>query len=148
MPLGRTLVVHDLIKGDVTFSTDEIGDFVIVRPDGSPLYNLASVVDDVDMKITHVVRAEEHLSNTFPQLLIFKALGASLPAFAHVPYVAESGSKAKMSKRKTQEYEKQGVLVYLHQYIEKGYLPEALLNYLARLGWSYDASQEIFSLPN
>jgi glutamyl-tRNA synthetase len=145
VPLGRTLVVHDLIKGDVTFSTDEIGDFVVVRPDGSPLYILASVVDDVDMKITHVVRAEEHLSNTFPQLLVFEALGAGLPAFAHVPYVAEPGSKAKMSKRKTKEYENQGVLVYLHQYIEKGYLPEALLNYLARLGWSYDASQEIFS---
>ena len=138
-------MLHDLIKGDVTFSTDEIGDFVIVRPDGSPLYNFASVVDDVDMEITHVVRAEEHLSNTFPQLLVFEALGAQLPAFAHVPYVAEPGSKAKMSKRKIKEYEKQGVLVYLHQYIEKGYLPEALLNYLARLGWSYDASQEIFT---
>jgi glutamyl-tRNA synthetase len=145
VPLGRTLVVHDLIKGDVTFSTDEIGDFAIVRPDGSPLYNLASVVDDVEMKITHVVRAEEHLSNTFPQLLLFEALGAPLPAFAHVPYVAEPGSKAKMSKRKIKEYEAQGVLVYLHQYIERGYLPDALLNYLARLGWSYDASQEIFT---
>jgi glutamyl-tRNA synthetase len=145
VPLGRTLVVHDLIKGDVTFSTDEIGDFVIVRPDGSPLYNLASVVDDVAMGITHVVRAEEHLSNTFPQLLIFEALGSALPAFAHVPYVAEPGSKAKMSKRKIPQYEDQGVLVYLHQYIERGYLPDALLNYLARLGWSYDAAQEIFT---
>src|SRR5512135_3065208 len=145
VPLGRTLVVHDLIKGDVTFSTDEIGDFVVVRPDGSPLYNFASVVDDLAMGITHVVRAEEHLSNTFPQLLVFEALGSALPAFAHVPYVAEPGSKAKMSKRKIQQYEDQGVLVYLHQYIERGYLPDALLNYLARLGWSYDATQEIFS---
>ena len=145
VPLGRTLVVHDLIKGDVTFATDDIGDFVVVRPDGSPLYNFASVVDDLAMGITHVVRAEEHLSNTFPQLLVFEALGSALPAFAHVPYVAEPGSKAKMSKRKIQQYEDQGVLVYLHQYIERGYLPDALLNYLARLGWSYDASQEIFS---
>ncbi len=145
VPTGRTLVLHDLIKGDVEFATDEIGDFVIVRPDGSPLYNFASAVDDVEMKITHVVRAEEHLSNTFPQLLVFEALGAELPAFAHIPYVAEPGSRAKMSKRKIAEYEKQGVLVYLHQYIEKGYLPEALLNYLARLGWSYDASQEVFA---
>jgi glutamyl-tRNA synthetase len=145
VPLGRTLVVHDLIKGDVTFSTDEIFDFVIVRPDGSPLYNFASVVDDIDMGITHVVRAEEHLSNTFPQLLVFEALGAELPAFAHVPYVAEPGSRAKMSKRKIKEYEDQGVLVYLHQYIERGYLPEAVLNYLARLGWSYDGTQEIFT---
>ncbi|MGA2704947.1 MAG: glutamate--tRNA ligase [Isosphaeraceae bacterium] len=145
VPLGRTLVVHDLIKGDVTFSTDEIGDFVVVRPDGSPLYNFASVVDDLAMGITHVIRAEEHLSNTFPQLLVFEALGSALPAFAHVPYVAEPGSKAKMSKRKIQQYEDQGVLVYLHQYIERGYLADALLNYLARLGWSYDASQEIFT---
>jgi glutamyl-tRNA synthetase len=145
VPLGRTLVVHDLIKGDVTFSTDEIGDFVIVRPDGSPLYNFASVVDDAGMNISHVVRAEEHLSNTFPQLLLFEALGAPLPSFAHVPYVAEPGSKVKISKRKLQEYEKQGILIYLHQYMERGYLPVALLNYLARLGWSYDGTQEIFA---
>ncbi len=104
---GRKLVLHDLIKGDVEFATDEIGDFVIVRPDGSPLYNFASVVDDVDMEITHVVRADEHLSNTFPQLLVFEALGGKLPQFAHIPFVAEPGSKAKMSKRKIAEYEKQ-----------------------------------------
>jgi nondiscriminating glutamyl-tRNA synthetase len=145
VPLGRTLVLQDLIKGDVSFATDEIGDFVIVRPDGSPLYNFASVVDDADMRITHVVRAEEHLSNTFPQLLICEALGAAPPAFAHLPYVAEPGSKIKISKRKAEEYEAKGVLIYLHQYIERGYLPDALLNYLARLGWSYDASQEIFT---
>src|SRR5262249_56457737 len=70
-----------------------------------------------------------------------------VPAFAHMPYVADPGSRAKMSKRKLAEYEKQGVLVYLHQYIEKGSLPEALLNYLARLGWAYDASQEVFTRP-
>jgi len=145
VPPGRLLVLDDLIKGPVEFATDEIGDFVIVRPDGTPLYNFASVVDDVDMEITHVVRAEEHLSNTFPQLLLFEALGATPPAFAHVPYVAEPGSKAKMSKRKLKEYEEQGVLVYLHQYIERGYLPQALMNYLARLGWSYDGTQEIFT---
>ncbi len=145
VPPGRTLVLQDLIKGDVEFSTDEISDFVIVRPDGTPLYNFASVVDDAAMEITHVVRADEHLSNTFPQLLVFEALGAKLPEFAHVPFVAEHGSKAKMSKRKLAEYEKQGVLVYLHQYIERGYLPDAVVNYLARLGWSYDASQEIFA---
>ncbi len=147
VPPGRILVLHDLIKGDVEYATDEIGDFVIVRPDGAPLYNFASAVDDVAMQITHVVRADEHLSNTFPQLLVFEALDATLPAFAHVPYVAEPGSRAKMSKRKLGEYEKQGILVYLHQYIERGYLPDALVNYLARLGWSYDAEQEIFRRP-
>ncbi|GIW87844.1 MAG: glutamate--tRNA ligase [Isosphaeraceae bacterium] len=145
VPPGRTLRLDDAIKGTVEFATDEIGDFVILRPDGSPLYNFASVVDDVTMGITHVIRAEEHLSNTFPQLLIFEALGARLPVFAHVPYVAEPGSKAKMSKRKMEEYAKAGILLYLHDYIERGYLPEAVLNYLARLGWSYDGTQEIFT---
>ncbi len=145
VPADRTLVVHDLIKGDVEQKSGEIGDFVIVRPDGMPLYNFASAVDDVAMEITHVVRAEEHLSNTFSQLLIFEALGAPLPAFAHVPYVAEPGSKSKLSKRKTEEYAGRGVLVLLNQYVEKGYLPDAMMNYLARLGWSLDASQEIFT---
>jgi glutamyl-tRNA synthetase len=137
VPLGRTLVLADLIKGNVEQKTDEIGDFVIVRPDGTPLYNFATVVDDADMEITHVVRAEEHLSNTFPQLLVFEALGSPLPRFAHVPYVAEPGSKKKLSKRFG--------AVGLDHFIGEGYLPEAMLNYLARLGWSYDDTQEIFS---
>ncbi|CAN5747792.1 glutamate--tRNA ligase [soil metagenome] len=145
VPTGRTLVLQDAIRGEVQQSTDEIGDFVIARQDGSPLYNFATVVDDLDMKITHVVRAEEHLSNTFPQLLLFEALGADRPSFAHVPYVAEPGSKSKLSKRKTEDYEQRGILIFLHQYMERGYLPEALLNYLARLGWSWDDAQEIFS---
>jgi nondiscriminating glutamyl-tRNA synthetase len=143
VPLGRSVIVHDLIKGDVEQKSDEIGDFVIVRPDGTPLYNFASVVDDIAMKITHVIRAEEHLSNTFAQVLLFEALGATLPAFAHVPYVAEPGSKKKLSKR--ENYEKLGIYVNLHEYREKGYLPEAMLNYLARLGWSYDDTQEVFT---
>jgi len=137
VPLGRTLRLNDLIKGEVEFNTDEIGDFVIARPDGSPLYNFASVVDDADMRITHVVRAEEHLANTFPQLLVFEALGYPLPEFAHVPYVAEPGSRKKLSKRFG--------AVGLDHFIGQGYLPEAMMNYLARLGWSYDASSEIFS---
>jgi glutamyl-tRNA synthetase len=144
VPTGRTLVLNDLVKGTVEFATDEIGDFVVARPDGTTLYNFASVVDDVDMQITHVLRSEEHLSNTFPQLLVFEALGAPLPQFGHVPYVAEPGSKTKMSKRKREEYAKQGILLYLHDYIERGYLPEAIMNYLARLGWSFDGTQEIF----
>jgi glutamyl-tRNA synthetase len=137
VPLGRTIVLRDLIKGDVEQKTDEVGDFVIVRPDGSPLYNFASAVDDAEMRITHVVRAEEHLSNTFAQVLVFEALGSALPAFAHVPYVAAPGSKKKLSKRDG--------AVGLDEFIRLGYLPEAMMNYLARLGWSYDASQEIFT---
>jgi len=134
---GRKVVVRDLIKGDVEQSTDEMGDFVIIRPDGTPLYNFASVVDDAEMKITHVVRAEEHLANTYSQVLVFEALGYELPAFAHVPYVAEPGSRKKLSKRFG--------AVGLDEFIKKGYLPEAMMNYLARLGWSLDASQEIFT---
>ncbi len=137
VPLGRKVVVRDLIKGDVEQRSDEIGDFVIVRAGGQPLYNFASVVDDAEMGITHVVRAEEHLANTFSQILVFEALGYELPAFAHVPYVAEPGSKKKLSKRFG--------AVGLDWFMEKGYLPAAMMNYLARLGWSLDASQEIFS---
>jgi glutamyl-tRNA synthetase len=137
VPLGRPVVVTDLIKGHVEQQSDEIGDFVIIRPDGSPLYNFASVVDDAEMRITHVVRAEEHLANTFSQVLVFEALGYKLPAFAHVPYVAAPGTRKKLSKRDG--------AVGLDHYIDKGYLPEAMMNYLARLGWSLDASQEIFT---
>ena len=136
MPLGRTIVLDDLIKGPVEQKSDEIGDFVIVRPDGSPLYNFASAIDDAEMAISHVVRAEEHLSNTFTQILVFEALGYPLPAFAHVPYVAEPGSRKKLSKRFG--------AVGLDEFINRGYLPSAMMNYLARLGWSYDDSQEIF----
>ena len=137
VPANRTLVVDDMIKGPVEMRTEEVADFVIVRPDGSPLYNFATVVDDAEMQITHVVRAEEHLSNTFPQLLMFEALGYPLPRFAHVPYVASPGSKKKLSKRDG--------AVGLHEYINEGYLPEGVLNYLARVGWSFDETSEIFS---
>lgn len=139
VPLGRELVINDHIKGPVTMRSDEIGDFVIVRPNGLPLYNFASVVDDFEMEISHIIRAEEHLTNTFSQLLVFEALadGRQLPQFAHVPYVAAPGSKKKLSKRDG--------AVGLDHYIGLGYLPQAMMNYLSRLGWSYDAEQEFFT---
>ena len=137
VPMGRTIVVPDLIKGDVEQKSDELGDFVIVRAGGQPLYNFATVVDDADMAITHVVRAEEHLTNTFSQILVYEALGEPLPAFAHVPYVAEPGSKKKLSKRFG--------AVGLDEFMHKGYIPAAMMNYLARVGWSLDGSQEIFT---
>lgn len=137
VPLGQKVIVRDLIKGDVEQETNEMGDFVIIRPDGSPLYNFASVVDDAEMQITHVIRAEEHLANTFSQLLVFEALEYDLPKFAHVPYVAEPGSRKKLSKRFG--------AVGLDEFMNKGYLPDAMMNYLSRLGWSLDASQEIFT---
>ena len=137
VPMGRTIVIHDIIKGPVEQKTEEMGDFVIVRAGGQPLYNFATVVDDAEMEITHVVRAEEHLANTFTQILVFEALGHRLPAFAHVPYVAAPGTRKKLSKRDG--------AVGLDEFMNKGYLPDAMMNYLSRLGWSLDGTQEIFT---
>jgi glutamyl-tRNA synthetase len=142
VPAGRTTVLEDKIRGKVEWQTDLLGDFTISRSGGQPLYNLASIVDDVDMKITHIVRAEEHLSNTHPQLLIAEGLGAALPIFAHLPFVAAPGTKKKLSKRNPPP----GVMVGLDEYQKAGYLPEGLINALARLGWSLDDKTEIISL--
>jgi glutamyl-tRNA synthetase len=161
VPPSRRLSFTDLILGAVAVETSDLGDFVIVRSDGMPLYNFASVVDDIDMQITHVIRAQEHLSNTWPQWLLFEALGAAPPAFAHVPYVAAPGSKEKLSKRNLEKYQTEDnkkkfrVLgwkeedipnpVMLSFYEELGYLPDAMLNGLARLGWSLDDKREKIS---
>ena len=126
----------DLIRGPIDFSQQTYDDFVIVRQDGWPIYNFAVTVDDALMKITHVIRGEEHISNTPRQLLIYKALGLPLPEFGHVPIIlAVDGTK--LSKRHG--------ATSVQQFREQGYLPDALINFLARLGWSYDDSQEIFS---
>src|SRR5438445_300729 len=106
---GRTVNIHDVIRGDVEWRTDTIGDPVILRAPGAdgiarPLYNFATVVDDVAMQITHVIRAAEHLSNTPVQVLVYEAMGAPLPAFAHVPVVNAPNSKEKLSKRKMQQF--------------------------------------------
>ena len=155
---GETVRFTDVILGPVERSTDDIGDVVLVRANGIPLYNFATVVDDLTMNITHVIRAQEHLSNTFVQLLIYRALDASPPEFAHVPYVAAPGSKAKLSKRHLDRYQtpenterflRLGFRpdevpnpVMLDYYIHLGYLPDAVLNGLARLGWSLDDRTE------
>ncbi len=134
---GKLMTVHDLVKGDVEFQTGLLGDFIIVRPSGMPMYNFASAVDDMTMKISHILRADEHLSNTPKQILIYEAFDCPLPEFGHLPLVL--GKKGeKLSKRhgatSAEEYRKQG------------YLPEAMINYLVRLGWSYDDQKEIFSI--
>src|ERR1700681_1731979 len=128
----------DLIRGEMVFDSGLIGDFIIVKSDGFPTYNFASPVDDAAMKISHVIRGEEHLSNTPYQLMLIDALGYERPlAHAHMPLIlAADGSK--MSKRKHPE-------LNLTLYREQGYLPEALINYLALLGWNPGTSQEIFS---
>lgn len=134
VPLGRTIEIDDMVRGKVSWNTDEIADFVVMRQDGSPLYSFATVVDDVDMSISHVIRSEEHLANTFPQFLLFEAMGFAPPRFAHLPYVASPGTKRKMSKRDGG--------AGLNEYIGE-YLPETMINYLAHLGWSLDGTTEI-----
>ena len=136
---GGAVSFKDMIRGDMSFDADLIGDFIIVKSDGFPTYNFASPVDDALMNITHVIRGEEHLSNTPYQLMLIDALGYPRPAaYAHMPLIlAKDG--AKLSKRKHTESN-------LVLYREQGYLPEALINYLALLGWNPGTSQEIFTI--
>ncbi len=135
-PTHGEVVIHDAVKGEVVFQNAELDDLIIARADGTPTYNLTVVVDDLDMQLTHVIRGDDHLNNTPRQINIFKALGAEIPVFAHLPMIlGEDG--ARLSKR-------HGAVSVMH-YRDEGYLPEALLNYLVRLGWSH-GDQEIFSI--
>jgi glutamyl-tRNA synthetase len=126
---------NDLVKGPIAFPNAELDDLVLLRADGVPTYNFGVVVDDLDMRITHVIRGDDHVNNTPRQIHIFNALNATLPAFAHVPMILGADGE-RLSKR-------HGAVSVL-QYREEGYLPEALLNYLARLGWSH-GDEEVFS---
>jgi glutamyl-tRNA synthetase len=170
MPREGQFVLNDLIRGEVRVDWASEQDHVIQRADGTCLYHLATVIDDHDMQISHVIRAEEHLSNTPRQVFMFEKLGYDLPAFAHLPYVAEPGSKTKLSKRKLDKYLKNRDFAQLMEhgqaiarrlgltvaaetfnpvivdfYEQVGYLPDALLNYLLLLGWSLDDKTEEFS---
>ncbi len=131
---GQT-IVRDMIRGAVTFENQQLDDLIIQRSDGFPTYNFAVVVDDVTMKISHVIRGDDHLNNTPRQIQLYQALGYEPPEFAHLPMILGS-DKTKLSKR-------HGATA-VTEYIDLGYLPEALVNYLARLGWSH-GDQEIFS---
>jgi nondiscriminating glutamyl-tRNA synthetase len=131
------IVFDDLIRGRVEFDNALLGDFVIVRADGTPLYNFVVVVDDAAMAITHVIRGEEHVSNTPKQIAIYRALGDAEPTFAHIPLILNA-DRSKMSKRQGQ--------TAVSEYRAAGYLPEALVNFLAFLGWSPGTEEEIFSL--
>jgi glutamyl-tRNA synthetase len=135
-PEEGTVVVEDAVHGQVVFRNSELDDLIILRSDGNPTYNFCVTVDDWDMKITHVIRGDDHLNNTPRQINMLKALGGELPTYAHLPMILGPDG-AKLSKR-------HGAVSVL-QYHEDGYLPEALLNYLARLGWSH-GDQEIFTL--
>jgi glutamyl-tRNA synthetase len=129
------VVVQDLVHGPVTFQNTELDDLIIARSDGTPTYNFCVVVDDRDMGVTHVIRGDDHLNNTPRQMNMLEALGATPPAYAHVPMILGPDG-AKLSKR-------HGAVSVL-QYQEEGFLPDALLNYLVRLGWSH-GDQEIFT---
>ncbi len=134
-PQGGSVVWDDKVKGRIEISNDELDDLVIARPDGTPTYNFCVVVDDMDMAITHVIRGDDHVNNTPRQINIFKALGQEHPVYAHLPTVLnELGEK--MSKRNGAKP--------VTQYRDEGYLPDAMVNYLARLGWSH-GDDEIFS---
>ncbi len=135
-PDDGEVVVHDLVRGRVVFRNSELDDLVIVRSDGTPTYNFTVVVDDADMGITHVIRGDDHLNNTPRQMNMLSALGVAPPAYAHLPMI-HGRDGAKLSKRHG--------AVDVREYRAQGYLPEALLNYLARLGWSH-GDQEIFTL--
>ena len=167
MPRAGACVFDDAVRGRVEMPWASEADHVVQRADGSCLYHLASVVDDVEMEISHVIRAEEHLSNTPRQIWIFEGLGAELPVLAHLPVVAEPGSRVKLSKRKLDKYLKNTEFAELYEhgrriagklglavaaetfnpvivdfYRESGFLPEAILNYLLLLGWSLDDKTE------
>lgn len=135
-PREGSVVIDDVIRGRIVISNDELDDLIIARSDGSPTYNLTVVVDDVDMEITHVIRGDDHINNTPRQINIIKAMGAPLPVYAHVPMILGPDGK-RMSKRHG--------AVSVMEYREQGFLPHAVLNYLARLGWSH-GDEELFSV--
>jgi len=135
-PLGGSVIWDDAVKGQIEISNDELDDLVIARPDGTPTYNFCVVVDDLDMKITHVIRGDDHVNNTPRQINIMKALGGIPPVYAHLPTVLNDSGE-KMSKRNG--------AMSVRDYQKAGYLPDAILNYLARLGWSH-GDDEIFNM--
>ncbi|MCC6161137.1 MAG: glutamate--tRNA ligase [Nitrosomonas sp.] len=134
-PLEGIVVFDDLVKGKISVANHELDDLVLLRSDGTPTYNFGVVLDDLDMGITHVIRGDDHVNNTPRQINILKALGASIPQYAHVPMILGADGE-RLSKR-------HGAVSVMH-YRDQGYLPEALINYLARLGWSH-GDEEIFS---
>jgi len=135
MPDAGVTIIYDLIKGKVSYPNDQLDDLIIMRSDGSPTYNFVVVVDDVEMGITHVIRGDDHLNNTPKQIHIYRALEFELPKIAHIPMILGS-DKTRLSKRHG--------ATSVQAYREMGYLPEAMVNYLVRLGWSY-GDQEIFT---
>ncbi len=138
VPANKTYTFDDMVKGEISFTTEDTGDFVIVKRDGIPTYNFAVVLDDHLMKISHVLRGEDHISNTPRQLMIYEALGFEPPRFGHMTLIVGDDHK-KLSKRN------ESIIQFISQYEELGYLPEALFNFIALLGWSPEGEEEIFT---
>ncbi|WP_064091196.1 glutamate--tRNA ligase [Rossellomorea aquimaris] len=138
VPEGKVYSFNDIVKEDVAFESDGIGDFVIAKKDGTPTYNFAVAVDDYLMKISHVLRGEDHISNTPKQLMIFEAFGWDAPIFGHMTLIVNE-SRKKLSKRD------ESIIQFIEQYEALGYLPEALFNFIALLGWSPKGEEELFS---
>lgn len=138
VPKGEIIKFDDMVKGDISFETDGIGDFVIVKKDGTPTYNFAVAVDDHLMKMTHVLRGEDHISNTPKQIMIFHAFGWDVPLFGHMTLIVNENRK-KLSKRD------ESIIQFIEQYKNLGYLPEALFNFIALLGWSPVGEEELFT---
>ena len=137
-PTSGNVSWHDLVKGEITIANEELDDLIIARSDGTPTYNFCVVIDDWEMKVTHVIRGDDHINNTPRQINLLKALNANVPAYAHLPMILGDDGQ-KLSKRHG--------AVSVMQYFDQGYLPEAILNYLARLGWSH-GDDEIFSMTD
>ncbi|AIZ58867.1 glutamate--tRNA ligase [Bacillus safensis] len=138
VPKGEIIKFDDMVKGDISFETDGIGDFVIVKKDGTPTYNFAVAVDDHLMKMTHVLRGEDHISNTPKQIMVFNAFGWDVPLFGHMTLIVNENRK-KLSKRD------ESIIQFIEQYKNLGYLPEALFNFIALLGWSPVGEEELFT---
>lgn len=138
VPKGKTYTFNDIVKDNVSFDSDGIGDFVIVKKDGVPTYNFAVVVDDHYMEITHVLRGDDHISNTPRQQMIYEAFGWSTPEFGHMTLIVNEHGK-KLSKRD------ESIIQFIEQYEEQGYLPEAIFNFIVLLGWSPGGEEEIFT---
>lgn len=138
VPKGKNYTFNDMVKNNVSFESDGIGDFVIVKKDGIPTYNFAVAVDDHYMEITHVLRGDDHISNTPRQMMIYEAFGWDMPKFGHMTLIVNE-SRRKLSKRD------ESIIQFIEQYEELGYLPEALFNFIVLLGWSPEGEEELFT---
>ena len=136
---NKKVTWNDLIRGRIEFDTTELGDFVIAKSEDEPVFHLVVVVDDIEMEISHIIRGEDHISNTPRQILIYEALGAGLPQYAHIPLLL-AGDRSKLSKR--------AGAVAINEYRDRGYIPEAMVNYMAMLGWHPSDEREIMSIED